>query len=70
MANVETIENGLRKQVPSIEGNWLYRDFSADDRCFSKVVYLGVNDTEWAECTNEGKEQWEEEHPQEEDLEE
>lgn len=51
-----------RKQIPTNPDNWLYRDFSKADRAFSKVVYLGVNDTEWDECTNEEKEQWEEEH--------
>ena len=56
--------NDVRKQVPSNPDNWLYRDFSTDDRCFTKLVYLGKNDTPWNECTNAEKEQWEREHPQ------
>lgn len=52
----------MRKQEPTNPDNWLYRDFIEDGRVFSKVVYLGVNDTEWDECTNAEKEQCEEEH--------
>lgn len=55
--------NASRKQTPSDPNNWLYRDMSEDDRIFSKLVYLGINDTEWPECTNEEKEQWEHDHP-------
>lgn len=51
-----------REQTPSAGYDWLYRDFGEDNRVFSKLVYLGVNDTPWAECTNEEKEAWEEEH--------
>ena len=53
----------MRKQEPKTPENWLYRDLSDDNRVFSKVVYLGKNDTEWDECTNEEKLQWEAEHP-------
>ena len=53
----------MRKQEPITPENWLYRDLSEDNRVFSKVVYLGKNDTEWDECTNEAKLQWEAEHP-------
>lgn len=54
--------NGIRKQVPSAGFDWLYKDFEKDNRTFSKLVYLGVNDTPWSECTDEKKKQWEEEH--------
>ena len=54
---------GLRIQTPTTPENWLYRDLSEDNRVFSKKVYLGKNDTEWDECTNEDKLQWEAEHP-------
>lgn len=54
----------MRKQEPKNPDNWLYRDFSEDNRMFTKLAYLGINDTEWPECTNEEKEQWEREHPQ------
>lgn len=53
----------LRIQTPTIPDNWLHRDLSEDNRVFSKKVYLGKNDTEWDECTNEDKLQWEAEHP-------
>lgn len=56
----------MRKQIPSNPNNWLYRDLG-EDRAFSKVVYLGINDTEWDECTDEEKTKWEEEHKPEED---
>lgn len=51
-----------REQTPSAGYDWLYRDFGEDNRVFSKLVYLGVNDTPWDECTDEEKKQWEEEH--------
>ena len=54
----------IRKQVPSNPDNWLYRDMSEDDRIFAKLVYLGINDTEWPECTDKEKKDWEKEHPQ------
>lgn len=59
----------LRKQIPSTPENWLYRDLSEDNRAFSKVVYLGINDTEWDECTDEEKQAWEAAHPIEEPTE-
>lgn len=52
----------LRIQRPSVEGNWLYQDRGENDRYFTTIVYLGKHEPEWAECTNEEKEQWEEEH--------
>lgn len=55
----------IRRQTPSNQNNWLYRDLG-EDRAFSKVVYLGINDTDWDECTNEDKTKWEEEHKKEE----
>ena len=59
----------MRKQEPKNPNNWLYRDLSENNRVFSKVVYLGKNDTEWDECTNEEKEAWEAAHPIEEPAE-
>lgn len=53
----------MRKQEPKNSNNWLFRDLAEDNRVFSKVVYLGKNDTEWDECTNEEKQAWETEHP-------
>ena len=53
----------MRKQEPTTPDNWLYRDLSENNRVFSKVVYLGKNDTEWDECTNDEKLAWEAEHP-------
>lgn len=52
----------LRTQRPSVEGNWLYQDRGENDRYFTTIVYLGKHEPEWAECTNEEKETWEEEH--------
>jgi hypothetical protein len=52
----------LRPQTPSEGFDWLYKDYEEDCRVFSKLVYLGVNDAPWAECTNEEKREWEEEH--------
>ena len=56
--------NDTRKQEPSNPDNWLYRDMSEDDRIFTKLVYLGKNDTEWPECTDADKRKWEEDHPE------
>lgn len=58
----------MRKQEPKNPNNWLFRDLAEDNRVFSKVVYLGKNDTEWDECTDAEKLQWEEEHKQEEPI--
>lgn len=52
----------LRIQRPSVDGNWLYQDRGENDRYFTTIVYLGKHEPEWAECTNEEKEAWEEEH--------
>lgn len=53
----------MRKQTPKNPDNWLFRDSSEDNRLFKKKVYLGKNDTEWDECTDEEKQAWEAEHP-------
>ena len=53
-----------REQTPSAGFDWLYRDFGKDNRVFSKLVYLGVNDTQWDECTQTEREEWGREHPQ------
>lgn len=45
----------IRKQTPT-EGMWLYRlDENSNTYTISKQVYLGKNDTEWDECTEEQK---------------
>lgn len=59
----------MREQKPKNPDNWLFRDLSEDNRLFKKKVYLGKNDTEWDECTNEDKLAWEAEHPVEEPAE-
>lgn len=58
---IETIT--MRKQLPNVEGNWLYKD-TEFIRLFSKCVYLPDGAEPWAECTDEAKQQWEAEHPQ------
>lgn len=59
----------IRKQTVSTQDNWLYRDYYNKDgsfqtRGFSKYVYLGVNDSNLHECTNDEKLAWEAEHPE------
>jgi hypothetical protein len=52
------IENILiRKQTPT-EGMWLYR-FDGTQYIISNCVYLGKNDTEWEECNEEQKVEFE-----------
>ena len=58
----------MRIQTPTTPDNWLFRD-SEDNRLFKKKVYLGKNDTEWDECTDEEKQAWEAAHPIEEPTE-
>ncbi len=53
--------NGKR-QIPTSHDNWLFQDFSENERVFSKEVFLADNAEEWAECTNEEKEEWERQH--------
>lgn len=53
----------IRRQTPNNLNNWLYRDLG-EDRAFSKVVYLGKNDTDWDECTDDEKLAWEAAHPE------
>lgn len=60
----------LRIQTPSVDGNWLYQDRGENDRYFTKKVILGKHEPEWAECTNEEKEQWEHDHQQDNQPEE
>ena len=49
-------------QRPKINGNWLYEDRGENDRYFTTIVALANGAQEWAECTNEEKEQWEHDH--------
>jgi hypothetical protein len=52
------IENILiRKQTPT-EGMWLYR-FDGTQYIISNCVYLGKNDTEWEECDEAQKVEFE-----------
>lgn len=52
------IENILiRKQTPT-EGKYLYRS-DGTQYIISNCVYLGKNDTEWEECTEEQKVEFE-----------
>ena len=45
----------IRKQTPT-EGKYLYRlDENSNTYIISTLVYLGKNDTEWDECTEELK---------------
>ena len=66
-----TEQNGLRILTPD-EGQWLYKDDQTIGRIFSYDVYLGINDSpaNWGECTNEEKEQWEQEHSEQQDEQE
>lgn len=52
----------VRKQTPDNANNWLYFG-EGFGRVFKKEVYLPDTAPAWAECTNEEKEQWEQEHP-------
>lgn len=52
--------DGLRTQVPDVEGNWLYIDFSEENRQFYKSIDLGKTQEPFPECTDEEKKQWEE----------
>jgi len=62
---IEELSVVLRKQTPTPPNEWLYQDYTEEDvvkRDFKPFVYLGKNAEPWAECTNEEKVQWEEEH--------
>lgn len=56
----------LRIQRPTLPNEWLYEDRESNDRYFTTFVYLGKEEAEWAECTNQDKLAWEEEHKKEE----
>lgn len=51
----------MRIQTPKVEGNWLYKAVN-DNRWFTKEAMLPNNTPDLPECTDEEKEQWEEEH--------
>ena len=65
-----TFDPRTRKLTPS-EGLYLSQKVLADEneRIFSTLMFLGVNDTtdNYIEKTEAEKEQWEREHPQPED---
>ena len=48
----------IRKQVAS-EGKYLYRFVDNNQYIISNCVYLGKNDTEWEECTEAQKVEFE-----------
>lgn len=52
----------MKKQTPSSEDNWLYKD-EGDKRIFSKLVCLPDDAPLWQECTTEEKEEFERTHP-------
>ena len=54
------------KQTPSRTENWLYQDFSDDNRCFTKIVYRAAGTAPWPECTDDDKTAWERAHQPEE----
>ena len=51
------------------DGNWLYQDQSENYRYFTKEIYLPDDAELWSECTQAEREQWEEEHKPEQELE-
>jgi hypothetical protein len=51
-----------KEQRVTNENNWLYKDYSEDERVFVKAVRLPINAELWSECTQEEKEIWESEH--------
>lgn len=51
-----------RVQTPTPPNEWCYQDQGENFRYFTKKVILGANAEPWAECTEEEKVQWEEEH--------
>lgn len=56
-------------QTPQNPDNWL-TDNAEKNRQFVKIIHLPIGE-EWAECTNEAKEEWEREHnPEPEEPEE
>lgn len=58
---IEIDKYGNRNEYAD-EGKWLYQDQDENIRTFTTIVLLGKDAEPWAECTNEEKEQWEEEH--------
>lgn len=48
----------LRKQVPSADGLWIYRKID-NQYIIRQFVWLGKEDTEWDECTEEQKVEFE-----------
>lgn len=44
----------LRKQVPSADGLWIYRKID-NQYIIRQFVWLGKEDTEWDECNEEQK---------------
>ena len=65
---IEIDKYGNRNEY-SDDGKWLYQDRGENDKYFTTIVYLGKDEDPWAECTNEEKEQWIEEHKPEQEPE-
>jgi hypothetical protein len=59
----------LRIQTPTSPNEWCYQDQGENFRYFTQRVFLGKNEQQWAECTNEEKQAWEEAHKPEEPIE-
>lgn len=53
----------MKIQRPTKENNWLYEDKSENDRYFFKIALLADDASEFPECTDAEKEEWEREHP-------
>lgn len=54
----------MRKQEPKNPDNWLFQDWDENTRIFVKYTYLGINDTEWPECSDTEKQEYDSKHPE------
>ena len=61
---IEIDKYGNRNEY-SDEGKWLYQERGENDRYFTTFVWLGKDENPWPECSNEEREQWEDEHKHE-----
>jgi len=50
-------------QRPTPPNEWLYWQEDENTRIFTDYVIRNEQSPAWNECTNEEKEQWEQEHP-------
>lgn len=51
-------------QRPTPPNEWLHNGAPDYTRIFTDYIIRPESAPEWAECTNEEKEEWEREHPQ------